>query len=125
MYNLSYIYISDERVGWIEARKMCAKRNSVLASMQTRDKRTARRGVVRRQMRRRRDEFWLAGNDIEEEGVWQWEGRRARGTGVASGWGWREAGEEYRGWEGGRARGWSAEWRREAGGRMSELGCQR
>ena len=85
------IYISVERVGWIEARKMCAKRNSVLASMQTRDKRTAMRGVVLRQMRRRRDEFWLAGNDIEEEGVWQWAGRLASGSGVASGWGWSEA----------------------------------
>ena len=85
------IYISDERVGWIEARKMCAKRNSVLASMQTRDKRAAMLGAVFRQMRRRRDEFWLAGNDIEEEGVWQWAGRLARGSGVASGWGWSEA----------------------------------
>ena len=85
------IYISDERVGWIEARKMCAKRSSVLASMQTRGKRTDMLGAVLRQMRRRRDEFWLAGNDIEEEGVWQWAGRLARGSGVASGWGWSEA----------------------------------
>ena len=85
------IYVSDERVGWIEARKMCARRNSVLASMQTRDKRAAMLGAVFRQMRRRRDEFWLAGNDIEEEGVWEWAGRLARGSGVASGWGWSEA----------------------------------
>ena len=85
------IYISEERVSWIEARKMCAKRNSVLSSMQTRDKRGIMLRAVLRQMRRRRDEFWLAGNDIEEEGVWQWAGRLARGAGVASSWGWSEA----------------------------------
>ena len=66
------IYISEERVSWIEARKMCAKRNSVLSSMQTRDKRGIMLRAVLRQMRRRRDEFWLSGNDIEEEGKWEW-----------------------------------------------------
>ena len=29
-------------------------------------------------MRRKRDEFWLSGNDIEEEGYWEWAKIRSR-----------------------------------------------
>jgi len=43
-----------------------------LLSVQTRDKRRIVEQVVVASITRRRDEFWLSGNDIEEEGKWEW-----------------------------------------------------
>ena len=71
-------YVSKDRVGWIEARKMCAKKGGVLVSIQSREKRSQLIGLVFQNMRRKRDEFWLSGNDIEEEGYWEWAKLRSR-----------------------------------------------
>lgn len=66
------IYVSPDRVGWIEARKKCEQRSGLLLSVQTRDKMRTLEQVLVAAMRRKREEFWLSGNDIEEEGQWEW-----------------------------------------------------
>ena len=67
------IFISQDRVGWIEARKKCEQRSgALLLSLQSRDKMRALEQVLVAAMRRKREEFWLSGNDIEEEGEWEW-----------------------------------------------------
>ena len=58
-------FFSEDRVGWIEARKMCGQRGSILATMETRDKRQNMLRLAFANIRRRREDFWLAGNDIE------------------------------------------------------------
>ena len=65
-------FISTDRVGWIEARKQCQQRKSLLLSLQTEDKARAVVEYVSSSTRQRRSEYWLAGNDIELEGVWEW-----------------------------------------------------
>ena len=77
-------YISSERVGWVEARKKCQQRQSSLLSLDTEKERVSIVEYVSTSTRRRRSEYWVAGNDIEQEGVWEWAGR---GTPVPdSGW---------------------------------------
>jgi len=64
--------ISNDRVGWIEARKMCEQNNAKLLSIETQDKRADIAVFIRSTIRRRRSEFWISGNDIETEGEWEW-----------------------------------------------------
>ena len=52
-----------------------------------RSKRSSILTVAFNNMRRRRDEFWLSGNDIEDEGYWEWAKLR---TEVPS-FGWSES----------------------------------
>ena len=46
---------------------MCGQRGGILATMETRDKRQNMLRLAFANIRRRREDFWLAGNDIE---VW-------------------------------------------------------
>ena len=78
--------ISTERVGWIEARKKCQQREAILLSLETDSEKQKVVEYVASSTRRRRSEYWLGGNDIEEEGVWEWASRR---TPVPDG-GWSE-----------------------------------
>lgn len=65
--------ISDERMGWIEAKKMCEATNSQLLSFQTPDEAEDLISFIRRiQPRRTRFEFWTGGNDIDKENEWVW-----------------------------------------------------
>ena len=67
--------ISDERMGWIEAKKMCEATNSQLLSFQSPDEADNLISHIRRiQPRRTRFEFWTAGNDIDKENEWVWSG---------------------------------------------------
>ena len=79
-------YLSNTRVGWIEARKMCEQRNSRLVSLETADKKNSLLDHIADNSRRRRTEYWLDGNDIEEEGVWEW----AKSRTPVAGFGWLE-----------------------------------
>ena len=63
-------------MGWIEARKKCQQRKSLLLNLQNKRKKEKVVEYVSSSTRRRRSEYWLAGNDIEEEGVWEWAGGR-------------------------------------------------
>ena len=65
-------FISSERVGWIEARKKCQQKNALLLILETKSEAEKVVEYVVGSSRRRRSEYWLAGNDIEEEGVWRW-----------------------------------------------------
>ena len=67
-------YLSNERVGWIEARKKCQAKKAVLLSLNSEKERKKVVEYIGTSTRRRRIEYWLGGNDIEEEGVWQWAG---------------------------------------------------
>jgi len=80
-------YISSDRVGWIEARKMCESRGSKLVTVESRGRLRDLEQLVGRMVRRRRSEFWIAGNDIEDEGRWLW--AKSGGLEVAD-WGWGE-----------------------------------
>ena len=72
-------------MGWIEARKKCQQLNGLLLIVESREKKRILDEVVFSRMGRRRDEFWLAGNDIEEEGQWEWAKLRRP---VSLGFGW-------------------------------------
>ena len=84
--NRKCYFISNDRVGWIEARKMCRQKGALLVSIQTQEKRREVRSMVSSTSRRRRSEYWIAGNDIEEEGVWEW----ARTRSAVPTFGWSE-----------------------------------
>ena len=62
--------VSSDRVGWIEARKMCERQGAVLAALPSREVRDLLEKLVRRRGGRRRADYWVAGNDIEKEGRW-------------------------------------------------------
>ena len=65
--------VSNERMGWIEAKKMCEAAESHLVSFQNPDEaKDLIRFVQRVQPRRTRFEFWTAGNDIDKENSWVW-----------------------------------------------------
>ena len=67
--------ISDERMGWIEAKKMCEATNSQLISFQSKSEAESLISFIRRtNPRRTRFEFWTAGNDIDKENEWIWSG---------------------------------------------------
>ena len=51
---------------------MCEKKGARLISLQTLEKKENVMSLVISLSRRRRSEYWLAGNDIDEEGVWEW-----------------------------------------------------
>ena len=58
---------------------MCEQRGAPrLISLQTVEKKDSVMSLVSSLSRRRRSEYWLAGNDIEEEGVWEWAKLRTR-----------------------------------------------
>lgn len=80
-------YISSDRVGWVEARKMCEARGARLVSVRSQLRRAELEFLVGRMVRRRRSEFWLAGNDIDDEGRWEW--AKSGGEPVPD-WGWSE-----------------------------------
>ena len=82
----SCFFISQDRVGWIEARKMCEKKGARLISLQTLEKKDSLVNLVSSLSRRRRGQYWLAGNDIEDEGVWEWAKLRS----PVPQFGWRE-----------------------------------
>ena len=63
-------FVSKEKVGWIEARKKCEKRGSVLVTLDSERVPEVLLSVVRKNTRKHFNEFWTAGNDIEVEGVW-------------------------------------------------------
>ena len=57
--------VSNERMGWIEAKKMCEATNSQLLSFQTPDEAQNLVSFIQRtNPRRTRFEFWTGGNDI-------------------------------------------------------------
>ena len=66
------LYISDKRVGWIEAKKECEARSAVLLSLENTAKYDQFVEFISRRTRRRRGKFWTGGNDIGVEGVWEW-----------------------------------------------------
>ena len=55
-------------------------------SLQTVEKKDRLMSLVHSISRRKRSEYWLAGNDIDEEGVWEW----ARLRTVVPDFGWSE-----------------------------------
>ena len=63
--------VSSDRVGWIEARKMCERQGAVLAALPSREIRDLLENLVKRRGGRRRADYWVAGNDIEKEGRWE------------------------------------------------------
>jgi len=67
-------FISSERVGWIEAKKKCELKRSRLASLEHEDKEEDLLEFVSSSTRRRVSKYWVGGNDIRKEGVWEWEG---------------------------------------------------
>jgi hypothetical protein len=80
---------SKRRVGWIEAKKLCEEGKSQLLILESESKKAAILEYIVSKGRRRL-EYWLAGNDINEEEVWEWAKLR---TPVPS-WGWLD--EPYR-----------------------------
>lgn len=68
--------ISNERMGWIEAKKMCEAAGAQLVSLQSPQESEDLVSFVRRiQPNRSRFEFWTAGNDIDKENNWEWSGQ--------------------------------------------------
>ena len=67
---------SSERMGWIEAKKMCELKESRLIIIETeRERDDILEHIIATQGRSRsRFEFWTAGNDIDRENVWVWSG---------------------------------------------------
>ena len=63
-------------MGWVEGRKKCQQKGAILLSLETESEKQKIVEYVGSSTRRRRSEYWVAGNDIEEEGVWEWAGRR-------------------------------------------------
>ena len=83
------VFISSDRVGWVEARKKCSQSGGELLSLPTQELRLRMERIVMNSINRRREEFWLSGNDIEDEGVWLWSGRRYKQRPeTVPGWGW-------------------------------------
>ena len=54
------------------------KKRAHPVSVQTLEKKDKMMNIVRSLSRRRRSEYWLAGNDIDEEGTWEWALLRTR-----------------------------------------------
>ena len=71
-------YVSMEKVGWIEARKKCEKKGSLLVTLTSESVTEDLVSLVRKNTRKHFNEFWTAGNDIEVEGEWEWAGVRSR-----------------------------------------------
>ena len=68
--------VSNERMGWIEAKKMCEATNSQLLSFQSPDEaENLVKFIQRTNPRRTRFEFWTGGNDIDKESNWVWSGQ--------------------------------------------------
>ena len=69
---------SNDRMGWIEAKKMCELKESRLVVIETEKERDdILEHVIATQGRQRsRFEFWTAGNDIDVENVWVWSGQK-------------------------------------------------
>lgn len=65
---------------------MCEQNNAKLISIETEDKRQDLSIMIRSIIRRSRSEFWISGNDIEEEGRWEW----AKTRDIVPRFGWTE-----------------------------------
>ena len=87
------LYISDKRVGWIEAKKECEARAASLLSLEDVEKYDRFVEFISRKTRRRRGKFWTAGNDISTEGRWLWEGAERPEAGRVPEFGWSEDGQ--------------------------------
>nr|XP_040563791.1 uncharacterized protein LOC121114036 isoform X4 [Lepeophtheirus salmonis] len=66
--------ISDRRMGWIEAKKLCESENGNLLAIDNEEERQAILELISESSPRTRFEFWLGGNDIEIENRWVWTG---------------------------------------------------
>ena len=82
----SCYFISKERVGWVEARKKCEAQDSMLVALESETINEELVRIVKESSKRHYAEFWTAGNDIEEEGVWEWAGVRS----IVPDYGWTE-----------------------------------
>ena len=54
------------RKTWQEAKSFCEKRNSILATLQSKGE------IVESGLSRLQRPFWIGGSDIEVEDVWTW-----------------------------------------------------
>ena len=79
-------YVSKEKAAWIEARKECQRRGAELVSLQNENGYSDVINMIGRESFKRFHEFWTSGNDIEQEGVWEWVG----GRGAVPYFGWLE-----------------------------------
>ena len=50
---------------------MCERQGAVLAALPSREIRDLLENLVKRRGGRRRADYWVAGNDIEKEGRWE------------------------------------------------------
>ena len=91
------LFLSDKRVGWIEAKKECEARGAALLRLEDAGKYERFVEFVSRVTRRRRGQYWTAGNDIRTEGSWVWEGEGEGGEDrLVPQFGWSEGSEaEY------------------------------
>jgi len=89
-------FISTEKTGWLQAKKRCEKKGKTgrLASLETEGKMSILLGLISKKLKRRDTSFWLAGNDIYEEGRWEWDGAEVISDDsyslVARDWGWQD-----------------------------------
>ena len=88
----SCLYLSDKRVGWIEAKKECEVRGAALVRLEDPGQYETFLEFVGRLTRRRRGQYWTAGNDIRTEGSWLWEGAGPGDQEVPQ-FGWAEGSE--------------------------------
>ena len=81
------LYLSSKRVGWIEAKKECEARGASLLRLEDAAKYERFVEFISLVTRRRRGQYWTAGNDIKTEGTWLWEGAE---TQLVPQFGWSE-----------------------------------
>ena len=65
-------YTSRDKVTWIEARKLCENRSSILLAIENELKSIKLSNLLKSVVRRHYNEFWTSGNDIIREGDWVW-----------------------------------------------------
>ena len=70
----------------MEARKKCEAQDSMLVALESETINEELVRIVKESSKRHYAEFWTAGNDIEEEGVWEWAGVRS----IVPDYGWTE-----------------------------------
>ena len=64
---------------------MCSSKGAILLSIESEEKREELAKLVKNKGRKKLNEFWTSGNDVEEEGRWEW--TRRRGEVGVFGWG--------------------------------------
>ena len=68
---------SRERVGWIEAKKICELNGANLITLESIEESEAvLENLLSSTRRRSRFEYWTAGNDIDRENRWEWAGTK-------------------------------------------------